>query len=63
MSAYSLHFAESIWGQDVRDFVSERRLNRTDDKLDQCLMPIFQVRTVVCWTEVSLSFFLPSINH
>ncbi|CAG8071881.1 unnamed protein product [Penicillium nalgiovense] len=39
MSAYNLHFAESLWGHDVHDFIPERWLNREDEKLDQWLAP------------------------
>ncbi|CAI7659082.1 unnamed protein product [Penicillium viridicatum] len=39
MSAYNLHFAESLWGNDVHDFIPERWLERTDEKLDQWLAP------------------------
>jgi cytochrome P450 len=39
MSAYNLHFDESLWGPDVHDFIPERWLNREDEKLDQWLAP------------------------
>ncbi|KAJ6087775.1 cytochrome P450 [Penicillium canescens] len=39
MSAYNLHFAESLWGPDVQEFNPDRWLGQTDEKLDQWLAP------------------------
>ncbi|KAH8705781.1 cytochrome P450 [Talaromyces proteolyticus] len=39
MSAYNLHFAESLWGSDVHEFNPDRWLGQVDDKLDQWLAP------------------------
>jgi cytochrome P450 len=62
LSAYNMHFAESLWGADAQGFNPGRWLNRTGSKLDQWLSPFLRVHTLVLDRSKGHFSLLPSVR-